>query len=102
MGVATGEKEWESAIPNSAVNRLAVTSDGSRIAAVGEGANILDAATGLHLATFRPHNDTIWHCSFSADGSRLVTTSWDGNVVVIETEGYRVRRGGLKGSASKE
>lgn len=101
-GVATGEKEWESAIPNSAVNRLAVTSDGSRIAAVGEGANILDAATGLHLATFRPHNDTIWHCSFSADGSRLVTTSWDGNVVVIETEGYRVRRGGLKGSASKE
>lgn len=100
--VATGEKVWESTIANSAVNRLAVTPDGSRIAAVGEGAHILDAGTGLHLATFRPHNDTIWHCSFSADGSRLATTSWDGNVVVIETASYRDRRGTVGASAPKE
>lgn len=94
--VATGEKVWESTIANSAVNRLAVMPDGSRVAAVGEGAHILDGATGLHLATFRPHNDTIWHCAFSADGTRLATASWDGNVVVIETEPYRVRREALK------
>ncbi|MBX3363004.1 MAG: PQQ-binding-like beta-propeller repeat protein [Phycisphaeraceae bacterium] len=100
--VATGEKAWESSIPNSAVNRLAVTPDGSRVAAVGEGAHILDAATGLHLATFRPHNDTIWHCAFSADGSRLATASWDGNVVVIETEAYRVRRAAMVAAGSKE
>lgn len=90
--VASGEVEWESSVGNSGVTRLAVTPDGSRIAAVGEGAYIIDAATGLHLATFRPHNDTIWHCSFDATGSRLATTSWDGNVIVIETEPYRVRR----------
>lgn len=100
--LATGERVWESTIANSAVNRLAVTPDGSRIAAVGEGAHILDAASGLHLATFRPHNDTIWHCSFSADGVRLATTSWDGNVVVIETEPYRVRRAGMVAAGSKE
>lgn len=100
--VATGEKAWESAIQNSAVNRLAVTPDGSRVAAVGEGAHILDAATGLHLATFRPHNDTIWHCAFNADGTRLATASWDGNVVVIETEPYRVRRAGMAAAGSKE
>lgn len=104
--VATGEKAWESSIPNSAVNRLAVTSnggpDGLRVAAVGEGAHVLDGATGLHLATFRPHNDTIWHCSFNADGSRLATASWDGNVVVIETEAYRVRRAGMVAAGSKE
>ena len=104
--VATGEKAWESTIANSAVNRLAVTPDGgpdgSRVAAVGEGAHILDAATGLHLATFRPHNDTIWHCAFNADGTRLATASWDGNVVVIETEPYRVRRAGMVAAGSKE
>lgn len=94
--IASGEKAWECSVGNSSVTRLAVTPDGSRIAAVGEGAHILDAATGLHLATFRPHNDTIWHCAFNADGSRLATTSWDGNVVVIETEPYRVRRAALE------
>lgn len=100
--IATGENVWESTLRNSAVNRLAVTPDGSRLAAVGEGAHIIDAATGLHLATFRPHNDTIWHCAFNATGSRLATASWDGNVVVIETEPYRVRRAEMVAAGSKE
>jgi WD40 repeat protein len=99
---ATGETEWEGSVGNSSVTRLAVTPDGSRVAAVGEGAHILDAATGQHLATFRPHNDTIWHCAFNADGTRLATASWDGNVVVIETEPYRVRRGAMGAAGSKE
>lgn len=71
---------------DDAVNRLAFSPDGTRIAAAGNAITLLDALRPGSVLRLRPHEDTAWHLSWSADGKRLATCSWDGTVVVMGRE----------------
>jgi WD40 repeat protein len=62
--------------------------DGSQIASLHhehEGVITLwDVSTGRELMTLAGHSDQIWSCTFSADGSRIVSGSADGTVKIWE------------------
>ncbi len=45
-------------------------------------ANVWNATTGEHVATFAGHTDVVWKCVFSVDGRLLLTTSHDGTARV--------------------
>jgi len=55
--------------------RLIATSDGFDV-------HLWEAATGKEVRTFRGHRNEIEGLAFSANGRRMVSSSWDGTVVV--------------------
>jgi eukaryotic-like serine/threonine-protein kinase len=57
---------------------LAVSRDGSVVAAGGNDVHIFDSATGKLVATGKGHSDIIYRLHFDADGTRLVSASADG------------------------
>lgn len=64
-----------------AVNHVAVRGD--RIAAATDRLWILDLSRGGRLLERFPHDDTVWHVSWSRDGSRVATCSTDGTVATM-------------------
>jgi WD40 repeat protein len=64
------------------VSHVAVAGD--RIAAATDQLWILDLASGAVVFGRRPHADTIWHLSWSADGGRLATCCSNGTIAVLD------------------
>ena len=92
LDLATGETTtWGSEIHST--SDIAVSPDGSLVASVHAdgGVRIWDAATGEPRITAFPHGSDVFSVDWSADGTRLATGSFDGDVKVhlVEEEGLR-------------
>jgi WD40 repeat protein len=71
---------------------LRFTPDGGRVAVIPRGVavEIWDLA-GEHLASLSsPHGSAPWTMDFSADGAKLATGLWSGNIVVFDVASRRV------------
>lgn len=64
------------------------------LAAAPRAARLLDVEHGGLLLRLRPHEDTLWHLSFSPDGRRFATCSWDGTMWIGDTMPLRERTRG--------
>ncbi len=80
-----------------AVNRIAVSPDGSRIAgALGDRTvRVWDAASGKQLSVLRGHSDLVMDVAFSPDGSELASASYDKTIRIwqVGSTRHRVLRG---------
>ncbi|MCA9290645.1 MAG: hypothetical protein KDA25_05925, partial [Phycisphaerales bacterium] len=65
-----------------AVNHVA--SAGGRIAVATDQLWLVDAARGGIVFGTAPHDDTIWHLSWSPDGARLATCAMGGVIRILE------------------
>ncbi len=65
-----------------AIHQLAVSGD--RIAVGSDRLCIIDATHGGIVMERVPHIDSVWHLSWSPDGSRLATCSINGTIAVLE------------------
>jgi WD40 repeat protein len=75
---------------NGAIHAVAVARDGSKVAAGSESGEIILAGPGGgSLAQFRPHRGAVLSAGFSPDGSRLVTSGVDKNVIVSDASNGR-------------
>jgi WD40 repeat protein/tRNA A-37 threonylcarbamoyl transferase component Bud32 len=75
--------------------RAMFSPDGTRIATAGEStdsAQLFDARTGAHLATFAGHRGWVQWVDFRADGARLVTACADGVARIFEVSSGRLWR----------
>ena len=72
----------------SAVQSVAFSADGRRIAAGGQDGvvKVLDAGTGRELHSFRAHQHNVHGLAFSPDGRRIATASSDGSLKVWDAE----------------
>jgi WD40 repeat protein/Flp pilus assembly protein TadD len=61
---------------------LAVSADGTRVAAAGKDIHIYDATTGRRVAVGRGHSAAVYRLNFSRDGKRIVSASADGTARV--------------------
>ncbi|NIN64528.1 MAG: hypothetical protein GTO63_07465 [Anaerolineae bacterium] len=61
------------------VEAIAYSPDGTRLAVAGI---VFDAATGQELFSLRGHSQGIYRLAFNADGTRLITASYDGTAKV--------------------
>lgn len=81
-----------SGLPN-AVNHLAYAPDGRTLAAVQgkRGLRLFDPADGRLLGEDRDYGSSSYSVHFRADGRRLVTTSYDGQIRLYRWEGNTMR-----------
>jgi WD40 repeat protein len=70
---------------DSSVRAVAVSADGTRLAAAGLSVKLWDAATGHELATFRDGPGGVGHLEFSRDGHRLRALAWAGGRYLLKT-----------------
>lgn len=68
----------------AAVNSIAISPDGSRIASASDDQTVKlwDAVTGRELTTRRGHTDAVQSVSYRPDGSQIITASADGTIKV--------------------
>ncbi len=80
-----------------AVNRLAASKDGTRIAGAmsDRTVRVWDARTGAQISELRGHTDLVLDVAFSPDGTQLASSSYDRTIRVWElsTLRHRVLRG---------
>ncbi|MEO8700600.1 MAG: protein kinase [Kofleriaceae bacterium] len=92
-----GERLVELPTGNHTVAQIAVSADGSRIAAglADRTVRIWDAASGKVLKVLRGHSDLVMDVQFSPDGTNLASASYDKTIRVWElaSERHRVLRG---------
>ncbi|WP_028067923.1 P-loop NTPase fold protein [Solirubrobacter soli] len=79
--VASGRQYWS--VPCDGAAPLAISPDGTRIAAAGARGTLLDAATGERVQELAERVD---HVVFSDDGTRLAMGCADGSVYVANPE----------------
>ncbi len=80
-------------VAGDAVNGVAVSPDGSRVAAVTKEGwlAVWDTASGQLAYRMRIHQDTVWAVAFSPDGGGLAVACRDGRLVLLDAPDGRER-----------
>ena len=66
----------------SAVHRVRFSPDGSRLATGGTRLVLWHVASGRRLIAFDTHGADVWHLTWSPDGRRLASASWNGSIEI--------------------
>lgn len=76
---------WSTRVENVPLHRVVFSPDGRRLAAGGERAHLLDAATGEAVISFSPRAGDVYNVLFSPDGARLAMCSTSDWIVIVDT-----------------
>jgi WD40 repeat protein/tRNA A-37 threonylcarbamoyl transferase component Bud32 len=93
FAIVDGDRVIELSSDHYSASGVAVSPDGSRIAAALDDrtVRVWEAATGRVLDVLRGHSDQVMDVAFSPDGQRLATSSYDNTVRVWQLGTGRVR-----------
>jgi WD40 repeat protein len=93
FAIVDGDRPIELPTDHRAANRIAMSPDGTRIAAPLDDrtVRVWEAATGRVLDVLRGHSDQVMDVAFSPDGQRLATSSYDNTVRIWQLGTGRVR-----------
>lgn len=83
----TGRIRWKTKVDDTALVRVALHPDGSRLAVAGNAVHLLDADSGRLVLTLRDHAELLWGLDWSDDGSALAVGEQDGRVTLHRTAG---------------
>jgi WD40 repeat protein len=78
----TGAELIKTTLSEYSINRVAVSPDGTRIAAGGERVHIIDASDGTVLFERHGNRGGIWDLEFSPDGETLASVGMQGDLLL--------------------
>ncbi|MAV37061.1 MAG: hypothetical protein CMJ59_16570 [Planctomycetaceae bacterium] len=80
---------WVTSLGFSPANNLLVTAGGQSLQYRPGDVKIWEATSGKLVASFEGHSSNVWSVAISADGKTLITSGYDGKVIVFDVESQK-------------